>query len=60
MTVLCQKWIIPGVLHSHLYLDLRLGIELPRALVELSWSCLIPHTSVQRNLLPHTLAANGS
>lgn len=39
---LCQQWTIPGVLHSQLSPDLRLGIELARALVELPCFCLIP------------------
>lgn len=43
LPVLRQKWRLPGVLHSHLCRDLSLGIELPRAVAELSWSCLIPH-----------------
>ena len=38
MPVFFQKQIIPGVPHSELPLDLRLGSELPRALVEFS-SC---------------------
>lgn len=40
---LCQQWTTPGVLHSQLNPDLRLGIELARILVELSCFCLILH-----------------
>lgn len=43
MPALCQQSVVPGGLHSQLNPDLRLGIELPRAVVELSWFCLIPH-----------------
>lgn len=43
MPALSQQWTTPGVLHSQLSPDLRLGTELARALVELPCFCLIPH-----------------
>lgn len=42
MLALCQQGKVPGASPPHLHPGLRFGIELPRALVELSRSCLTP------------------
>lgn len=57
----CQRWTIPGVPHSQLSPDLRLGLELElaRALVELPCFCLIPRRVSWKTCFPRPWLQRG-